>query len=220
MLLMLAPGDALGAGLSGPEVIARLKGRFGSLQSLSAGFEKSHYWKLADQTQSVRGRLWVQKPDKFRLDSPAQTIVSDGQTAWSYDPASGQVLVNSHDVVEQDRSHEKLLFDLILLGDPTARFEAEIRDDQKVGGRRCHTVELRARRAGDFIPSVLVWVDAADFLVRRIEYRTLNDDLTTYLLSGIRTDKTPDPKVFSFKPPPGADVVDMRTSPGKVTHAP
>ena len=69
-----------------------------------------------EQHQEVKGTLLVQRPGRFRMDSDVQVVVSDGKTAWNYAPANAQVLVSDYSAIENDRSYEKLLFDLILLG--------------------------------------------------------------------------------------------------------
>ena len=172
--------------MDGPEVIGRVQKRFDTLKTLSARFEKRHFWKLVDQTQSVKGELHVEKPDRFRLESEIRTVVTDGETAWSYDPQNEQVLMNDYDVVKGDRSYEKLLFDLVLLGGYEERFTPTYVGEEKVLGKRTHVVDLRATEQDAYIETVRLWIDRKEWLVRLIEYKNINGDVTTYELDRLK----------------------------------
>ena len=197
-------------GLDGPEVIARMQKRFGNLRSLSARFEKRHYWKLVDQTQKMKGQLYVQRPDRFRFETDVQTVVTDGETAWNYAPGNEQVVVSRYETVKDDRSYEKLLFDLVLLGGYSDRYLPRYIREERVGGKTCYLVELTARQEDTYISQIRLWVDRKLWLVRRVEYRNINDDMTTYVLSDLKVDRKVKTGWFRFKPPEGVEVVDLR----------
>ena len=198
------------SGMDGPEVIERVQRQFDKLKTLSARFEKKHFWKLLGQTQSVGGELHVQKPNLFRLETEIRTVVTDGMTAWSYDPQNEQVLLNDYVAVEGDRSYEKLLFDLVLLGGYEDRFTPRYMAEEKVRGRKCHVIDLRAIEQDAYVETVLLWIDTKEWLVRRIEYKNINGDVTTYELDQLKKNKKPKDGVFTFVAPPGVEVVDLR----------
>lgn len=205
---LLLSGQAWG--IDGSEVIRRLQERFADMKSLSARFERKHYWKLADQTRETRGRLYVQKPDRFRFETPVQTVVTDGKTAWNYSSVNEQVLMSSYKTVRDDRSYEKLLFDLILLGGYSDRFVPRYVGEVRVDRKTCHLVELIARQEESHIPYIRLWVDRKVWLVRQVEYRNINDDVTTHMLSDLKVDKNIREETFTFQPPEGVEVVDLR----------
>ena len=209
-LCVLVPRPVLA--VDGPEVVERLQRRFDGVQTLSARFEKRHHWKLVDQTTELKGRLYVQKPDRFRFETDVQTVSTDGQTAWNYVPDNEQVLMSSYGKVKDDRSYEKMLFDMILLGvgEYKETFAARYDGDDRVRGRRCHVVALVAREPDRYISEVRMWVDRRDWVVRRLTYRNINDDLTTYDLWDLDLNKKLDEAVFKFSPPEGVEVVDLR----------
>jgi outer membrane lipoprotein-sorting protein len=199
-------------GLDGPEIVRRMQERFDKVRSLSARFEKRHHWQLVDQTTELNGRLYVEKPDRFRFETDVQTVATDGETAWNYVPDNEQVLVSSYGRVQEDRSFEKMLFDLVLLGVGEYReaFASRYDGDERVRGSRCHLLVLDAREADRYVSRVRVWVDRRAWLVRRVEYRNINDDVTTYELWDIDVNEKMDPALFSFEPPEGVEVVDLR----------
>ena len=197
-------------GIDGPEVIGKLQAQFDAMHSLSARFEKRHYWKLDGQAHEIEGRIYVQKPDRFRLETRIQTVVTDGETAWSYVPDNRQVLMQSYTSVKDDRSYEKQLFDLILTGGYLDRFVPRYAGEERVDRKACHLVELAARQDGAYISRVRLWVDGKEWQVRRVEYQNINDDITTYTLSDLKVNKKLKDGLFQFTPPKGVEVVDLR----------
>ena len=197
-------------GIDGPEVIKRQQNRFEGLQNISAKFKKRHYWKLVDQATEIKGRLYVLKPDRFRFETDVQTVVTDGKSAWNYVPENEQVLLSTYEKMRGDRSYEKLLFDLILLGGYADRFDVRYREKEKVDGKQCHVVELMAKQEDSYVARVRLWVDQRLWLVRKVEYLNINEDVTTYELTGIQVDKKMKEALFSFKTPEGVEMIDLR----------
>lgn len=197
-------------GIDGAEVIRRLQERFEGMSSLSARFERRHFWKLVDQTQEIKGRLYVQRPDRFRFETKIQTVVTDGVTVWNYDTVNAQVVISRYESSKDDQSQEKLLFDLILLGDYSGRYAPHYAGEARVDRKSCHLVELEARQDETYISHIRLWVDRDEWLVRQVEYRNINDDVTTYALSDLKTGKKLKEAVFQFDPPDGIEVVDLR----------
>ena len=205
---LLIPADA--PGIDGREVIRRQQQRYERLTSISARFTKSHYWKLVDQKTQLSGNLHVEKPNRFRFETRVQTVVSDGERAWNYTPENEQVLLSSYDRAKGDRSYEKLLFDLILLGGYEDRYDPRLAGEERVDGKRCYRVELTAREEESYIARVRLWVDRKLWLVRRAEYLNLNEDVTTYDISRLKVDAKLKPELFTFVPPDGVEVIDLR----------
>lgn len=205
---MLMPANA--PGIDGRDVIRRQQQRYEKLTSISARFTKSHYWKLVDQKTRLSGNLYVEKPNRFRFETRVQTVVSDGESAWNYTPENEQVLLSAYDRAKGDRSYEKLLFDLILLGGYEDRYDPRLAGEERVDGRRCYRVELTARQEESYIARVRLWVDRKLWLVRRAEYLNLNEDVTTYDISRLKVDGKLKPELFTFVPPDGVEVIDLR----------
>jgi outer membrane lipoprotein carrier protein len=197
-------------GIDAEEVVENLQKRFAETRSLSARFERRHYWKLVDQEQKIKGRLHVQKPDKFRFETHVQTVVTDGKTAWNYSPGNNQVVLSGYETVQDDRSYEKLLFDLILLGGYLERFDTRYGGETRIQRKRCHIVELTSRDEERYITQVRLWIDRKSWVVLQVEYRNINEDVTTYVLSDTKANKDLDASLFRFNPPNGVEIVDLR----------
>jgi outer membrane lipoprotein-sorting protein len=207
MLAMTAPVTAED---DGARVIGDLQRRFRALENLEAKFEKRHYWKLVDQEQQIAGKLFVEKPNRFRLETSIQTVVTDGKTAWNYVPQNQQVVVSNYESVKADRSYEKLLFDLVLLGGYDDRFRPEYVGEERVEGQRTHRVDLKSIEEDGYITDVRLWMDRRDGLVRKVEYHNINNDVTTYVLSDFRVNRKLKEGTFTFLAGDETDVVDLR----------
>ncbi len=74
---------------------------FSGLQSLQADFAQSVQDSRGQATDKSTGKLAIKKPGKFRWDYAkpnAQTIVSDGERIWLYDPELEQVTIRRADL--------------------------------------------------------------------------------------------------------------------------
>lgn len=194
----------------GSEVVEKMQKKFGDLKTLSARFVKKHYWRLMEQRQEVKGKLLVQRPNRFRFDSDAQVVVTDGDTAWNYAPANAQVMVSDYATVEKDRSYEKLLFDLILLGGYDESYAPKYVGEEKIDRKTCHVVDLSANKEDTYVHTIRLWVDKRIWLVRQVEYRNIHDDVTTFVLSDLKVDKKLKEDQFTFHAPKGVELIDLR----------
>ena len=194
----------------GAEIIDRLQGKFEDIKTLSARFVRKHYWRIMDQKSEIDGRLYVQRPKRFRFETKGQTVVTNGETAWNYAPANEQVLISDYNAVEKDKSYEKLLFDLILLGGYAQSYTPVYVGEEKVDGKRCHIVELTARAEDTYIHRIKLWIDRRMWVVRQVEYHNLHDDVTTFELSRLEVDKKISEDTFQFEIPKNVEAVDLR----------
>jgi outer membrane lipoprotein-sorting protein len=194
----------------GADIVDRLQNKFENLKTLSARFVRKHYWKIMNQKSEIDGRLYVERPRRFRFESRKQTVVTDGETAWNYAPANEQVLISDYNAVEKDKSYEKLLFDLILLGGYAQSYAPNFVGEARIDGKSCHIVELIAKLEDTYIHRIQLWIDKREWLVRQIEYHNLHDDTTTFELSELVVDKKLDPDKFLFRIPKNVETIDLR----------
>lgn len=210
VLLVFLGTQGASASMTGADALERLQNRFNTLKTLSARFVKAHYWRLMDQRQEIRGRLYVQRPNRFKFESDAQVVVTDGETAWNYAPANAQVLISDYATVEKDRSYEKLLFDLIFLGGYGESYVPTYAGEARIGRAACHVVELVAKKDETYVHEIRLWIDKRLWLVRQVEYRNIHDDVTTFLLSDMEVDKRLGDELFTFHLPRGVEPIDLR----------
>jgi outer membrane lipoprotein carrier protein len=68
-----------------------------AITTLSARFDQNTTDQTANDTTDYNGRLWMGKPNRFRVETinpSIQTLVSDGIDFWSYDEDLEQVVIS------------------------------------------------------------------------------------------------------------------------------
>lgn len=178
----------------------RLADFLANVRTLEANFRQSLADDAARGARVSEGRLYLQRPGRFRWDyqrPTQQLVVSDGESLWLYDPDLEQVTVRALD--ESLDSTPAML----LSG------EGELDDSFKIG------------RA--YVEGGLDWVELApreeggDFAKVRVGFRgdslaamEILDSLgqTTHVrFSEVVVNADLDPGLFRFEPPEGADVI-------------
>lgn len=194
----------------GAEVIDRLQDKFEDLKTLTARFDRKHYWQIMDQSSEISGRLYVERPKRFRFETKDQTVVTDGVQTWNYAPQNEQVLISDYNTVQKNNSDEKLLFDLILLGGYANDYSPKYVGEDKIDGKNCYIVELTAKMDDTYIHRIRLWIDRRMWVVRQVQYHNIHDDITTYQLADLQVNKKIDEDTFQFRLPKDIEVIDLR----------
>jgi len=183
-------------------VMKRVKARLDGLTSLSCTFRRVQEWKDMGRTQRIEGTLRLRKPGRLRVEYPAQTIVTDGKTSWTYSPKNNQVTVTAAEKGENAYPTPQTIFRRY------SSRKAELAGMERLAGGDADIVRLVPESADD--ADVTVWIDRRlNFSVKTVE-KMPNGDIATSELSGVVINgKIPD-SVFTFTPPSGAEVMDMR----------
>jgi outer membrane lipoprotein carrier protein len=186
---------------------ARVEQFLKALQSFEAEFSQTLTDKSGRVLDESSGRLAIQRPNRFRWDYTApseQVIVADGKRIWLYDPELEQVTVRRLDDTLSATPA------MLLSG------EGNLRENFKVvASRRERNVDwitLEPVRSDTDFKSVTL-----GFVGSELRHMQLADKLnqTTSLEFTDMESNTPlDPQRFTFKPPPGADVIGAENAKG------
>lgn len=201
---LFAPGHLLFAQEDAGKILARVRSTYDNLQSLTADFEKDYTWALAGETQTLAGKLYLKKGDRYRIETEVQTIVTDGKTVWTYSPEKSQVFVDRLEKSEENPLPRDLLVKY------TNEFKASYLRSETLNGRECHVVQLEARNEEAFARSVTVWVDKKSSVAVQIAQRDLNDNVTTYRLKNFALNPPLNDQLFTFAIPENTEVIDWR----------
>ncbi len=186
------------------KIMSKVRATYENLQSLTADFEKDYTWALAGETQTLAGKLYLKKGDRYRIETELQTIVTDGKTVWTYSPEKSQVFVDRLEKSEENPLPRDLLVKY------TNEFKPKYLRSETRNGRECHVVQLDARNEDAFARSVTVWVDKKNFVAVQIEQRDLTDNLTTYRLKNFALNPPVNDQLFTFAIPDNIEVIDWR----------
>lgn len=197
--------SALGLTLAAPLAIAsdaaeRLTERLDPLESYHASFEQQILDGSGERMQDARGEMWLSRPGMLRWEVEApytQTVVSDGDEVYLYDPDLEQVTVQALD----DRvTHTPALLLSGRVSELTESYDVEYEED---GGDDVFTLvpvgadtlfeELQMTFDGDMLTEL--WMTDSTGQRTAIEFS-----------NAVRNEQIDDER-FEFEVPDGADVI-------------
>lgn len=178
-------------------------------------------------------KTWYDGPTNWRLETktelPAQEpyealTVSDGTSQWDYNPVDNTVNVQLTDV-HNFPSPGVLSLDF-LQQDMSNCYDPQVRGEEMIAGRAAFKVYLgpaKCRSASIWYLNGphTIWLDKETFFVLKSEIRAEQGDQITSAVEvthiAYNLDLADD--LFTFTPPPGARVNDMRPQPAPDAHA-
>lgn len=186
------------------EITERMQRRYDMVDDARAEFTQTIKLGYANVEQSFKGSLVFRKPNRYRLESEHQTVVTDGVTVWAYAPANRQVIVDRYKEQRNSVSPEEFLLSL-----PTSYY-ATVVGRETVSGDRAVVLKLLPKDDRSFIRSVRLWVVESSAEVRQIQIMDQNETETVYGITSIRLNTNVPDATFQFSAPTGTEVVDLR----------
>ena len=193
-------------GQSGDQIIARVQKRLASYKTFSARFEKQFYWAVLDKYRSREGRIYLRRPNRFRIElEGGDVVVANGEAVWSYVVHNGQVVISPYEA--EIKTPWEVFFDY------TERYVPIAVEESALGGRPCYLLIMEPENKASVIEQMRVWVDPWKWLLLQVEQREANGNRTAYVLRDHRVNKKIDDEVFAFEVPEGVEVLDTREPP-------
>lgn len=172
-------------------------------KDLTLKFQASVYNAALDKQDEYQGKLLLKGAEKFRLEIPGGTYVSDGATFWEYHAQNSQVIVKG----AKDMEGKPLPGDVLLRfldSDPLSLGKA--RD----GGKEYLEMNLDPSRAMKNLDSLAVMLDRKNHSLHRVSSRDASGNEARYTVISIKRNAGIKDREFAFVPPKDAEVVDMR----------
>jgi outer membrane lipoprotein carrier protein len=202
LALLLAPASALTE--DAQDVLTRVRKKYDAVTDATLRFSQEVRFPLAGINQRLEGKLLLKKTNKYRVELDGQTIVTDGQTVWSYAVATNQVLIDTFKLNERMLSPERLL--------TTApdEYASSIVGKEKVASTETIVLLLTPRSESSSVKSLKLWVDEGSSLVKQVLLVDVNSRETQYTVRDIDINKGLEDSRFVFDIPEGVEVVDLR----------
>ena len=109
--------------------------RLDGVKSLSADFLLASHLDILDQAGESSGRLFlVRDPNKLRLEQESHTIVSDGESVWTYVPKNQQIIVSPMEPSGGMRPDEFLFYF-------ARHYTPELKGTETIGGIKHYILE-------------------------------------------------------------------------------
>jgi outer membrane lipoprotein carrier protein len=201
-LLFLVPWSQ--PGVTVKEITENMQRRYEMVNDASAEFTQHVKFGFSKIEQTFAGTLQMKKPNKYRIESEYQTLVTDGKTVWAYSPVNHQVLVDRFKENQNSISLEKFLLNI------PSSYYASLLGRETSGDVRLFVLKLVPKDDRSFIKSVKVWVDDGRWVVHKVSILDVNETETTYTITNVKLNSQLSDTTFSFVPPPETEVVDLR----------
>lgn len=183
------------------EIIKNVQAKYDNIKDAQATYNHSIKYS-SGSSQSSSGTIYIQKEDKYRIESKNEIIVTDGVTSWSYYKKKKQVVIDNYKSDGNTFSPNKFLFKY------PENFYSDLEGSEVISGNDCYILKLSPRKKGA-VKSAKIWVDKEQNLIRRI-YINSSESSSTYTLKKITLDAGISSSKFSFSPPEGVEVIDLR----------
>ena len=194
-LIVLSSGQSRAQ--SADDVLERFRASYESFTSLSASFT---------QTQGdveSRGQIILQD-EKYRIETEDQVLVADGETAWVWTRRDNQVLVNDYD--EDFSAYAPNTF----FSRYPDQFDITVVGSELVLGITHDVLQLIPRNRDEPVREVILYVRRSDSLPTLVRIQGYSGEVMEIELSNIQRNPHVASNTFTFDPPAGVTVVDLR----------
>ena len=181
-----------------------MKKKYDSIYDAQFRFSQKVKFEMARTEQLVSGTLLLKKENKYRVELEEQTIVTNGETVWSYSLPNNQVLIDHFKMNDRTFSPER-----ILTGAPED-FAATVVGREALGKSSAIILKLVPRDDQAFVRTMRIWVDDGTWMIRRVELVDANGKETQYTVSDVKINIGLQDSRFTYQIPEGVEVVDLR----------
>lgn len=187
--------------ITAQEIIQNVQNAYKDISDAKASFTQTIKFNKS-KAQTSSGTLYIKKESKYRIETSNQTIVTDGSTSWSYTPGKKQVVIDYYKETGNTFSPNKYLFQY------PENFYSDLTGTEKISGKDVYVLSLKPRESG-YVKSAKLWVGKDDWIIKKI-YILTDESSSTYSVKNIQTNTGVSNSKFTFTPPEGTEVIDMR----------
>ena len=198
-------------------VIDRAVATYNKTKTSKGTFEQAITNPLTGSTVKAIGEFQQQREParfSFRFVQPkGDMIIGDGKWLWVYLPSStpGQVIK----VPMTDGAAGSLDLASRFFDSPKTRFTISDAGTATVAGRAAHALLLRPKSSTEPFTQAKVWIDNADGTLRQFETVEPSGITRLVTVTAVTPNAPVDAKLFSFKAPKGARIVDQAVLGGR-----
>jgi outer membrane lipoprotein carrier protein len=185
-------------------VTDQIQHRYEMVDDAVAQFEQQVKFGYSKIEQTFTGTLYMKKPNRYRIESEHQTIVTDGISVWAYSPANNQVIIDHYKENQNSLTPNKFMLNL-----PSNYYATLLGTEKGKSGEQV-LLKLVPKDDRSFVKTVKIWVDEKNWMVKKILILDVNETTTTYTINDMKLNVSLKDRTFNFTPPAGAETVDLR----------
>jgi len=186
------------------QIIERLEARYGG-KDFSADFQQESTLKAMEITDSAKGKAWFKHPGKMRWEyqSPEKyMIISGGENLWIYRPADNQVVTGDARDYFGNGKGASFLSNFRLLKEAfTVSVESQIGTE--------YQLKLIPLEKQYDLSAIYLAADKETLDIAYVISENVYGDITRISFSNLTFHDALEESLFTFKIPPGTDVVRM-----------
>ena len=188
----------------GDSIIDKVEKKIMSLGEFSVHFEMRFEADGTDDIQQLEGTLYWDGEHCFRMQTPQQVIVSDGETLWMYDTIENQVLIYDPNDGIPILTPRQLLYEY------SEGYRIEKIEKTEYAEMTCDLLYMLPKEPTDPTRSVKVWVDRKERLTRKLLTEDLVGNITIFEFENFDCESEIPEDIYHFDPPAGVEIIDMR----------
>jgi len=187
------------------DIVEEIQDRYENMKNFSAEFTQVEKFNLTGTENKTQGKIFVRDGVKYRLETEDRTIVTDGTTVWTWSAFNNQVLI------DRAKKDDGAMLPRDLLFKYPREYYAALLEKVSYKGREHYVLKLDPKEdTHGYIKTMKIWVDTDSYLISKIEYTDLNDNTSAFEIYKIDTKKELPDSFFSYTPPQGSEVIDLR----------
>lgn len=186
-------------------IVKQVKRALDKMETFSCSFQTEQVIRDPERKQGFSGKLFMtmKKPYRLRIDRADNLTVIDGKAVWTYLPKHNQVQISEYDQDKGEFPTPHAIFRQY-----ADKRKAVLLGAEEVNGSMCDVISLETTNADQV--KVTVWIDRKLlFPVQALEEAPLGNS-ARHVLSDVKLNPKLDDGLFTFTPPDGAAVVDLR----------
>jgi outer membrane lipoprotein-sorting protein len=177
------------------ELLKSVQDKYRSVSDFSASFQKSTNGKV-----DMNGKIFYKKGNKARIEMKNTTLITDGKTTWSHNRKDNKVVIN--DFSSADAS--LLSLDEILNNYPSKSEVSSSTEDGK------QILQFKPKKgSGLNFNNAKLYLNNNN-LIERVVITNSPGSVSEVKLTGYELNKNITDSQFSFNPPEGSTVIDLR----------
>jgi len=189
--------------ITSEKLAAQVEEKYRSFKDLSMNFTKTLKSEIFETEKKTKGKMYLKNPDKFRIETKEEIIVTDGKFLWNYSEENEQVLKS-----RLDRS-KNIFKPNQYLSNFRKEYKAKSTGEEKIDKTECHKLVLTPKEEDSFITKMTIWIDQKNLLAKKLEYQDSNDNEITLIFDKIKTNQGIKDSKFVFKAPKGVEELDL-----------
>ena len=190
---------------SAAAVTGKMRQRLDGVRSVAARYSVTTYLAVLDQKKQAEGLLYLQRAEnRLRLEEVHQTIISDGESVWTYLPENRQVIVSTVQESKVRMSPDEFLFN------KSNQYQYDLEGQEEIGEGNFYVLKLTPVEAFDGISELRLWVDADTWLTRKVVYSDDVGSEITLRFMDFQLNHAIPSHLFRMTPAPDIEWVDLR----------